>query len=415
MLPEHKILLDFINNRFKVSDLAGLTHENWTSLVSEASRHRIAPLIYNKIKLAQAESMIPADVVRKFRGKYLANAYRNTVLFHQLTELVARLNNKDIPVILLKGAHLAEFVYKDIALRPMSDLDILVKEENLSETIQIAFSAGYQFFCDKNPEKEKTNKNYDYGIMSDFNHFQALIHPATKCMLEIHCFIASGESPFEIPASELWQTAQSATLNENAVFLLSPEDLIIHLCKHAAYDHLFDFGLGALYDISITIKHYGKDINWNEIRRRSSQWRTSQCLLLALYFTKKWLGASIPDGIFENFRIDKMVHVAEERIFKTSETAPLHMHYIRWRNRRGLREKMRYILNVLLPSRKFMENRYLKPMHSRVLLGSYFFRFFQAFKGIRDIAKTVAHDAHYASRLKQGDNDLRLREWLIKS
>ncbi len=415
MIPEHKVLIDFLNNRFEVSDLAGFTTENWATLLSEGSRHRIAPLLYSKIKLADAESIFPKDVVRKLQKKYLATAYRNTVLFHQLNELIARLNNQDIPVILLKGAHLAEYLYKDISLRPMSDLDILVREEDLSEAVQIAFNAGYQFFCDNNPEKEKANKDYDYGIMPDFIHFQALLHPETKCMLEIHCFISSESSPFKIPPSEIWQSAQPSVLNENAVFLLAPEDLIIHLCLHAAYDHLFDFGLSAFYDISITIKHYGEKIDWQEISRRSGQWRTNQCLLLALYFTKKWLGASIPEEIFENFRIGKMVYFAEERIFKTFVTDPLHQHYTQWRNRKGLRDKIRYVLNVLFPSRDFMANRYLQPKNSRFLFGSYFFRFFQAFKGICEIAKTVLHDGRYASRINRGDNDFRLKKWLIKS
>jgi hypothetical protein len=412
---EHKILLDFINNRFVINDLENLTPENWTTLISEAGRHRIAPLLYSKIKLAEAESMIPTDILHKLRKKYMVNAYRNTVLFHQLSELVARLNHKNIPVILLKGAHLAEFIYKDIALRPMSDLDILVKEEHLSEAVKIAFSAGYQFFFDNDPKKNKTNKGYDYGIMPDFKHFHALIHLETKCMLEIHCFISSESSPFEIPPSEIWQSAQSAVLNKNEIFLLSPEDLIIHLCLHAAYDHLFDFGLVALYDIAITIKHYGENINWNEIQRRSSQWRTTQCLLLSLYFAKKWMGASIPDEVHGNFDIDKMVHIAEERIFKTSENTPLHQYYIQWRSLRSVSEKVRFMVNVLFPSRNFMVSRYLKPKRSRVLFGSYFFRFYQVFKGIGDVAKTILQDADYVSRLNQGDNDLRLREWLIRS
>lgn len=415
MLPEHKILLDFINNRFEGPDLAGLTTENWATFVSEASRHRIAPLLYHKTKLADAESLIPKDVVRKLREKYLANAYRNTVLFHQLTDLVARLNNKDIPVILLKGAHLAEFVYKDISLRPMSDLDILVKEEHLSEAVQIAFSAGYQFFYDKKTEKEKSGKSYCYDILEYYKHFQPLIHPETKCLLEIHCFITNVGSSFEIPTSELWKTAQPATLNDHAVFLLSPEDLIIHLCLHAAYDHLFCFGMSALYDISLTIRHYGGKIDWQKIIIRSSQWRTNQCLLLSLYFTKKWLGAKVPDEIFKNFRIDEMVRIAEEQIFKTSETVPLHPHYIQWRNRKGMRDKIRYVLDVLFPSREFMANRYLQPKHSRILFSSYFFRILQAFKGICVIVNSVSHDAHYVSRFKQGNNEHRLREWLIKS
>lgn len=415
LLSEHKILLDFINNRFELSDLSGLSSKKWNTLVSEASRHRIAPLMYHKIKLAEAESIIPKDVLLKLREKYLANAYRNTVLFHQLNEFVGCLNNKGIPVILLKGAHLAEFVYKDIALRPMSDLDIMVKEEHLSEVVRVAFNAGYQFFYEKKNAKEKSNENYNYDILKYYKHFQPLIHPETKCLLEIHCFISNIGTPFEIPASDLWKDAQPEALNKNAVFLLSPEDFIIHLCLHAAYDHLFDFGLGALYDISMTIGHYGKKINWNEIQRRSSQWGTSQCLLLALYFTKKWMGAEIPDELFENFYIDQMVHIAEERIFISSETASMHPHYIQWRNRKNMRDKMSYVFDVLFPSRDFMANRYIKPKHSNVIFSSYFFRFLQALQGLFVIAKAVFQDNDYVSRLKKGDNDLRLREWLIKS
>ncbi len=187
------------------------------------------------------------------------------------------------------------------------------------------------------------------------------------------------------------------------------------MCLHAAYDHLFDFGLGDLYDIAITIKHYENNINWNEIQHRSMKWRTNQCLVLALYFSKKWLGASIPDEILKNFHIGKMVHTAEERIFKTEETVPLHQYYIQWRSQRSSHDKLRYVLNVLFPSRKFMKNRYLKPLDSRMLLSSYFLRFFQVLKGIRDIVKSALHDGRYISRLKQGDKDLRLRQWLIKS
>lgn len=415
LLSEHKILLDFINNRFEVSDLSGLSSEKWNTLVSEASRHRIAPLMYHKIKLAQTEPMFPTNVLQKLREKYLANAYRNTVLFHQLSELVALLNKKNIPVILLKGAHLAEFVYKDIALRPMSDLDILVKEEHLSEVVQIAFSAGYQFFYDKQKTKEKSNESYSYDILRYYKHFQPLIHPETKCLLEIHCFITEVGSPFQIPVSELWEDARPQILNDNRLSLLAPEDLIIHLCLHAAYDHLFDFGLGALYDISQIIDHYGESINWDEVERRSNRWGANRCLLLALYFTKKWLNAVIPDKIFENFPIDKIVCIAEERLFISSETASMHPHYIQWRNRKNMRDKISYVFDVLFPSRDFMANRYIKPKHSKVIFSSYFFRFFQAFKGICAIAKIVLQDADYVSQIKQGDNDLRLREWLIRS
>jgi hypothetical protein len=415
LLPEQKILVDSLNDRFEKSVWSGLTPENWSSFVTAAHRHRIAPLLYHKICSNGAASMFPDPVIHNLRTRYLGNAGQNTVLFYQLNELVALLNNQGIPVMLLKGAHLAEFVYEDIALRPMADLDILVKEEHLSQVVRTAFDAGFRFFFDKNPETEINSKDFDYGIAPEFRHFQLLKHPKTKCLLEIHCFIASEDSAFRIPAAELWQNARSAMFNNRPVSLLSPEDLIIHLCLHAAYDHLFDFGLSVLYDISASIKHYGEKLDWKEISRRSTRWRTHQCLQLCLYFTKKWLGAEIPDAVFEDFHISPMFDVAEERIFKNAAPAPLHLHYIKWRNLESRREKIRYIVNVLFPGREFMVNRYLEPRHARLLIGRYFYRFFQGIKGVYAIAKTIVTDRQYDTRLRQGDDDCRLREWLIKS
>jgi len=414
MLPEHELLIDFLNNRFENTDLASLNPGNWNTFVSEAGRHRVAPLLYQKIKQASVESMIPEDVVRKLRANYLANAYRNTILFHQLNELVARLNSKSIPVILLKGAHLAEFVYKDIALRPMSDIDILVKEEHLSETVRFAFDAGYHLMSDNISEKEKNNKNYNYGIAPDVRHFETLSHPETKCILEIHCSIASEVSPFGISPSELLQNSQPASLNKNSVFLLSPDDLITHLCLHVSYDDLFGYGLGALYDIAITIQYYDNRIDWKRLLRRSVQWRTNQCLCVSLYFAKKWFQASFPEEMLEEFRIDKMVHIAEERIFRASKTVSLDHHFIPRRIRKGVREKIKHIQGVLSPSRDFVTNRYRKPKQSRFLFSTYFFGFFQALKEIYNIVRTALHGEQFFYRLKRGDNDVLLRKWLTK-
>ncbi len=415
LFPEQKILVDLLNCRFEKSVLSGLTPENWSAFVSEANNHRVASLLYHHIYLTGSGSMFPKNVIQHLRMRHLGTASQNTVLFHRLDDLIERLNAKGIPLVLLKGAHLAEFVYEDIALRPMSDLDILVREEHLSRVVQTAFDAGYRFFFDENPEKAKFSRDYDYCIAPEFRHFQLLEHPETKSLLEIHCFIADKDSSFEIPPAELWRNAQPAMFHNRPVFLLSPEDLIIHLCLHAAYDHLFEFGLSALCDIAIAVKHYGEILDWEEIRRRSNRWRTRQCLQLSLHFTKKLLGAEIPDGVFDNFHIDDMVDIAEERIFKIHTPAPLHPHYLKWRNLKGWREKIRYMVKVMLPDRDFMVNRYMEPKNSRLLFGRYLLRFFQGAQGVYDIAKAILSDSQYGSRLRRGDDDFRLREWLIKS
>ncbi|MDZ7831121.1 MAG: nucleotidyltransferase family protein [Desulfobacterales bacterium] len=412
MLAKHQILLTFLNNDFQKASLEGLNAETRTQILSEANRHRIAPLLYSKIKHNRAESLFPADVLRQLHKKYLATAAKNMALFHQLDELLTRLNNKNIPVILLKGAHLAEFVYQDIAARPMSDLDILVKEEHLPETVQTAFDAGYRFFYDKNNAHEKNDANYHYDILKHYKHFQPLIHPETKCLLEIHCFITEVGGPFNIPASDLWQDARPAALNDNPVYLLSPEHLIIYLCLHAAYDHLFAFGLSTLYDIAITFEHHHQSIDWQKLITRSQTWGTLNCLMLSLYFTKKYLHANIPDFVLQNFQTSEMVDAAEERVFTKRELAPLHRHLFKWRSRRGWLAKTQFIKEILLPPREFMANRYIKPKNNRMILKSYFVRFGQTLKAISSIIKSYLFDASYTSRFNQGNTDYQLKQWL---
>ena len=414
MSPVHKILIDLLNNKFEAADIADISPEIWTALIYEAGRHRVAPLLYKKIKHAGAENIISADTLNALRKQYLATAARNTIIFSQLNELVAILNSKNIPVVLLKGAHLAEFVYNDISLRPMSDVDILVKEEDLTEALQIVFDEGYQVMETSNDEKEKNMKSYQYSIACDAKHFKTLIHSETKCVLEIHCNITSESSPFKIPPSDLWLNSQKVELNDNSVFILCPDDLLLHLCLHAAYDDLFGYGLGALYDIALTIKYYHKSIDWQRLWHRAVRWRTERCLEISLYFAKKCFESSFPEQMLESFHIDKMLNIAEKRIFRASKARIADPHPVNKRIRKKMREKIPYIYKALIPSYTFGEKKHQQTNQISVISKNYFLKYLNVFKEIVNIARSALHEEHFLLHLKQRDNDVLLRKWLAE-
>jgi hypothetical protein len=64
-------------------------------------------------------------------GETLYSALRNMRRCHELSKVLRILQNDGIPVIVLKGAALAEVVYGNIALRSMSDVDLLVKKGSI--------------------------------------------------------------------------------------------------------------------------------------------------------------------------------------------------------------------------------------------------------------------------------------------
>ena len=162
-----------------------------------------------------------------------------------------------IPVILLKGAHLGEFVYRNIGLRPMSDLDLMVPRESLMQSLQLAQKLGYELSKPFNLEVELLLEH----------HLPALI-VSQSISLEIHWNLIDANLPLKIEEKNLWEHVQPVLVGKTKAFVLSPEDLLLHLCVHAAYQDTFNFHLRALVDINQVISE-NKAMDWEQVRMRA--------------------------------------------------------------------------------------------------------------------------------------------------
>lgn len=69
--------------------------------------------------------------------------YRNQMLFHRLAPLVRDLQDRGIPVMVLKGAAVATLYYPDPGLRPMRDMDLLVREEDFFGATEVLERSGW--------------------------------------------------------------------------------------------------------------------------------------------------------------------------------------------------------------------------------------------------------------------------------
>lgn len=93
--------------------LAALPAAEWADLLGAAGRHGLAPLLYYELKPVFSMIVPPAEVQEQLRVAYFASLARNMRLYHELGQVLAVCRDAAIPVILLKGVHLAEFVYGD--------------------------------------------------------------------------------------------------------------------------------------------------------------------------------------------------------------------------------------------------------------------------------------------------------------
>ena len=128
--------------------LNGLTEDDWTLLGRMAEAERVAPLIYWAAKSSQElRAAFNQQTYTIVQTTYYASVARNTVLFQELERILRILAEANIPVIVLKGAALAQTIYPDIALRPMTDLDILVKSEHLDRAVELLRTTGYRWLA----------------------------------------------------------------------------------------------------------------------------------------------------------------------------------------------------------------------------------------------------------------------------
>ena len=101
---------------------------DWTNLVEQARREGVSAVLFHNITSHHLEDFVPQDRCRDLSNQYYANLKSNLLIIGELREVLATFQDAGIPCIVLKGIALAERVYPNIAMRGMSDVDILVRK-----------------------------------------------------------------------------------------------------------------------------------------------------------------------------------------------------------------------------------------------------------------------------------------------
>jgi hypothetical protein len=333
--------------------LAQLSATDWDDILQLANRHSVAPLLYQRLRELEPDARIPTSVLLALAKLYLQNAARNSTLYQELGQVLAALQNADIPTIVLKGAHLAESVHDNVALRPMGDVDILVKKTGVVRAGETLLALGYT-----------SRQRWRDMVDAASHHLQPFTKP-NAAPVEIHWLIvtqigpnARVVHPFHIDVNGLWERAQPATIAGVQTHVLSPQDLLLHLCIHASRHRKFRVRLRAFCDIAATIRRYETEIDWEQVQTRSHQWGAENCVYLTLRLARELLKVAVPDTVLENLKANdfdpQFITWAREQIFThhgdPEDTLPDIHNLASVREAQGLGDKITTFLKIVFPS-----------------------------------------------------------------
>jgi hypothetical protein len=101
--------------------------------VFDYATFRLLPLLYDSMH----QLGVRHPVMARLKGIYRRAWYENHRLFHATGPIIAAIEAAGIDTMLLKGAPLVVDYYRNHALRPMSDIDVVVRPERVGDTIAV--------------------------------------------------------------------------------------------------------------------------------------------------------------------------------------------------------------------------------------------------------------------------------------
>jgi hypothetical protein len=287
---------------------------DWVYLKKMALQHGLMPILYQSLK-SYAPNCIPRSILTQFRDLSLSSASRSLVMTEELLSLLELFKAEGIPAIPYKGPVLAATHYKDVAIRPFNDLDILVKRKDLFKAMDVMTSLGYQ------PHFQLTRAQVAAFLKSKYEF--PLTHRNGWLTVELKWNLVEDFFSFPLDQEGLWERLQPVSLNGKEILTFSPEDLLIILCVHGAI-HLWP-NLIWICDIAQLIDVH-KDLNWESVIRQARRSRSERMLYLGLALSACLMCAPLPeevDHLIEaNPAVKKLSQEVIDRLFVRSDGHP---------------------------------------------------------------------------------------------
>ena len=269
------------------------TEYDWDYIVAKMRQEGVAETIFHNLKNNKAEHLVPPAVRAALSEQYYNNLRRNLSIIGELKSILTLLKESGIPCIVLKGIALAEHIYPAIAMRGMSDIDILVKKTDLYAVDELLSSQGY-IARDSSVASAINNPE---GYLASLEYRKENGSPLN---LHVHWHIVNSSVPAtmfakHVDIGRIWEKAVAARVADADVYMLCPEHLIIYLCEHALrIGHSFD-RLILITDISYALKAYEKNIDWDFLVEESRRFNLDRLVYFSLSIVKSYARAFIPE------------------------------------------------------------------------------------------------------------------------
>ncbi|MGL5352007.1 MAG: nucleotidyltransferase family protein, partial [Clostridium sp.] len=116
---------------------------NWREIIELSKTHKVEGIIYSAIRKSELVAYIDDKDLSDLKLLTFKTGIGQLRDINNLSNIFRKFNEKNIPVIVLKGLVVRDF-YPNPEQRSMCDADIFIHKEDLDKTKELLFELGYR-------------------------------------------------------------------------------------------------------------------------------------------------------------------------------------------------------------------------------------------------------------------------------
>ncbi|OGW36764.1 MAG: hypothetical protein A2Y97_13655 [Nitrospirae bacterium RBG_13_39_12] len=330
--------------------------------------HLLGPYVYHNLKKLQGNENISDEVLAQFENEYYLTAVSNIEKLYASANIFQAFKKENIFGIPLKGVALIETLYRNPAIRPMADIDILVKPDDCQKVRHVLGGLGYQLF-------ESYRGSYNF------------INSENKPVLDLHTRFTRYEMLFNIDYSEIYRRLRQINFNDQIrLKVFSPEHQLIHLALHLAPGLYSDLNFLNLFDLYHMLKNKKILMDWEYVGDFAMRSGTSSYIYAPLYICEKIFRAGVPAQVLIKLGSElsgKRINYLENHYLaaildKNNTGTKIFLERLVWAE--GFLKKLKLIRTALFPERREIADRFNIPENSPRLYGLYMSRLWKILK-----------------------------------
>lgn len=295
----------------------------------EGGSYRLIPALYRRIS-----SLNPNFTHKnRMKGIYRYFLYKNRMLMHNSMEVLDALEEAKISYVLLKGAALIAAYYDSPALRPMNDVDILVKGEDAEKAFDLLNTLGWT---------NKKGRNFNQTFHS--SHSIAL-KKAGNVDIDLHWNVIY-QVAWKGSAKTYWEETEEVPYGTRTVSILKPEIQILHNMAHGLRYNPMS-AIRWIPDVMQIIETKKDAINWDHVLNFATERRLAYTLRHGINLLADEFNAEIPATFMENLQT-LPVSKSEKKLYESmSRSSRFDLFKVHWQIYMLTRENEPFIKRIL--------------------------------------------------------------------